>query len=139
MAKVICYLVVAAITTFFSCTSASTLRHSKNRTLFQEHMERVNAFSCSQPQLRAVKPEELGLSITSDESYYPSSTVLTRCSCAGYCSNREHTCAASRTETVELVFKVMNHVNGHNSSDEYRRVNATNEIECSCQTNKQIK
>ena len=135
MAKVVLYLVLAAFVAFFTSTSAASLRHSK-KTLFNEHFNRVNAFTCSEPQLRAFKPEELGLNVSSDESYYPSATVLKRCSCAGYCARRDMTCLANTTETVELVFRV---VKLGDTSEEYRTVNATNETSCSCQTVNQIK
>ncbi|KAJ9578509.1 hypothetical protein L9F63_005238 [Diploptera punctata] len=140
MAKFIIYLVVVSVAAFFRCSSAATLRHSRsNRSLFAEHITRVNSFACSQPQPRAMRPEQLGLNVSSDESLYPSSTVLSRCSCAGFCANADQTCSASETETVELVFRVKNHVNGLNSSDEYRRVSAINETACSCQPTNQIK
>jgi hypothetical protein len=107
-------------------------RHSHYRTLFERHMGRVLSFACREPQMRLVQLKDLGVIVSPEISYYPQATVLRKCDCAtGYCSNPEHVCRANSTEEVQLVFKVKNQVQG--GDEEYRMINATEDVSCSCQ------
>ncbi|PSN41236.1 hypothetical protein C0J52_13431 [Blattella germanica] len=126
------YLVAAIV----CCAAAANIIRHNRGPQFTEHMNRVGTFRCSEPQPRAIRPEEIGLNISSDETVYPSMTVLSRCSCAGYCTKWDETCQAADSQQVELVFKVNNYVNNR---FEYKKIMARNETLCSCQVSNQNK
>jgi len=127
----------ALVALVLSCASSEgrPQSHNHHRNMlktFMQHMVTVHAFECSTPQHRLVQLKDLGIAVRPDISYYPPATVLRRCDCAtGFCTNQDHVCSANVTEEVELVFRITNQVEGR--GHEFRTVNATEHISCSCQ------
>ncbi|KDR14916.1 hypothetical protein L798_11222 [Zootermopsis nevadensis] len=135
MAKVdynVLYVAALLIVVFCGTSSWAQPRRRHYRALFEQHMNRVYAFVCKEPQMRLVQLKDLGVIVSPEVSYYPQATVLRRCDCAtGYCPNPEHVCRANSTVVVELVLRIQNHVKG--GSAEYKTVNAMDDVSCSCQ------
>jgi hypothetical protein len=121
---------VALATLVLSCASSEGRPH--HGKMFKKHLDKVYAFECNTPQHRLVQLKDLGIAVRPDIAYYPPATVLRRCDCAtGYCPNQDHVCSANVTQEVELVFRITNHVERRGL--EYKTVNATEHISCSCQ------
>jgi hypothetical protein len=135
MAKVEYNVVCVAVLVLVVLTGNSSWarpRHSHYRTLFEQHMGRVYSFVCREPQMRLVQLKDLGVIVSPEISYYPQATVLRKCGCdTGYCPNPEHVCRANSTVVVELVLRIRNQV--HGGDQEYRTINATEDVSCSCQ------
>ena len=124
----------ALVALVLSCASSEghPQLHSHYSRMFKQHMDTYRAFKCGAPQYRLVQLKDLGIAVRPEISYYPPATVLRRCDCAtGHCSNPEYVCSANVTQEVELVFTITNQVERRRS--EYRTVNATEHISCSCQ------
>jgi hypothetical protein len=123
---------LAALVLIGASSDGRPQSHSHHKRMFRQHMDTVYDFVCSTPQRRLVQLKDLGIAVRPEISYYPPATVLRRCDCAtGFCSNPDEVCSANVTEEVELVFRITNHVDG--GGQEYRTVNATEHISCSCQ------
>jgi hypothetical protein len=124
---------LAALVLICASSEGRPQLHNHRKSMATQHLDKVRAFRCSNPQDRLVQLKDLGIAVRSDLSYYPSATVLRRCDCTtGYCENPEYVCSANVTEQVELVFRTKKQVAGESQVD-YITVSATEHISCSCQ------
>lgn len=108
-----------------------TGRHHRDND-YLKHVQLVNEFRCSLPQLRAVPVAELlTIGPDPDEIFYPSSTVLARCGGSGCCPNSEQICAPTETRNVSLVFMVK-HLIDRQRDRHHEVIHAVEDIECAC-------
>lgn len=105
---------------------------------FNEHLRRVEAFRCKDPQKRVIPVSSLK-ALPSDEHYLPEATVLHRCDrAAGRCAGGEsYGCGPAETEEVSLVFYVRKALSlGKKRRDNnirYETITALNHTLCECQ------
>lgn len=111
----------------------------ESQKAFNEHMNRVDAFRCKDPQKRVIPVSSLK-ELPSDEHYLPEVTVLHRCDrAAGRCSGGEsYGCGPAATEEVSLVFYVRKALpkkrrDMNSMNIRYETITALNHTVCECQ------
>nr|XP_003706942.1 PREDICTED: placenta growth factor-like [Megachile rotundata] len=99
---------------------------------FLNHVQLVHEFRCSMPQPRAIPVSKLlTVGPSPDETFYPASTVLTRCDGAGCCSDPKQICAPIETRNVSLVFMVK-HTIDRQRDRHHEVIHALEHTKCGC-------